>query len=515
VAGGSAQTRSRRLSLGRLDAVVFGLAGAVLLVSLVFGLLQIGQAARIEREVAIEQALSGLRTYAAFVQADLQSGHYRYVWKQLDRAVANGAIHCFVLRKPGGQLLVDDPAVSERCPPDLLVLSEDPSLPATQTTGPWVIHRSSVHPTDSSLGHMMLAMRSGGHGSLGGTNVAAVVTQVSVFLLCLLLGVFSIRWVYSRSMTNIRQVISDVADGFAPRVDAHGLVPSPVAGALAKLGAELVTIRQELVEKSKLAAVAQAAQTLAHDVRSPFSLFKVLLDTIPTIQDTESLVFFTKSAIPEVQRSMDTVDGLLQDIVQIGSPEAELHLDNVTPEHVIHEALHGVFRAQPESDVTIDWGGDPSLVLRVDENRIRRVFTNILLNACQAMSWRGRIWVTCRRKANHGDFLEFVIGNDRTFIPRETQDKLFEAFFTANKRGGTGLGLAIAKKWVLAHGGQIECRSKKTAEHPDGFVEFRFTVPCGTVNPSEHLARPQIKNHSSRYVMSIALECPNASTLMI
>jgi signal transduction histidine kinase len=362
---------------------------------------------------------------------------------------------------------------------------------------------------------MMLAMRLGGYGSLRGTNVAAVVTQVSVFLLCLLLGVFSIRWVYSRAMNNIRQVISDVADGLAPRADAHGLVPSPVAGAIAKLGAELVTIRQELVEKSKLAAVAQAAQTLAHDVRSPFSLFKALLDTIPTIQDTESFVFFTKSAIPEVQRSMDAVDGLLQDIVHIGSPEGKLHFEAVTPERVVDEALHGVFRAQPESDVTIDWDGDPSLVLHVDENRIRRVFTNILLNACQAMLWRGRIWVTCRRKANHGDFLEFVIGNGRTFIPRETQDKLFEAFFTANKSGGTGLGLAIAKKWVLAHGGQIECHSEKTAEHPDGVVEFRFTVPCATGNPFEHLPRPQVKSHSSRYVMRIALECQKASTSMI
>jgi hypothetical protein len=54
---------------------------------------------------------------------------------------------------------------------------------------------------------------------------------------------------------------------------------------------------------------------------------------------------------------------------------------------------------------------------------------------------------------------------------------LFDAFFTNGKKSGTGLGLAIAHKLVTAHGGRIWCTSSVTPEHPEGKVEFFFTLP--------------------------------------
>jgi signal transduction histidine kinase len=56
-------------------------------------------------------------------------------------------------------------------------------------------------------------------------------------------------------------------------------------------------------------------------------------------------------------------------------------------------------------------------------------------------------------------------------IPKEIEDRLFQSFVTAGKRGGTGLGLAIVKKIVDEHGGRIEVRSSSAG------ATFELTFP--------------------------------------
>lgn len=74
--------------------------------------------------------------------------------------------------------------------------------------------------------------------------------------------------------------------------------------------------------------------------------------------------------------------------------------------------------------------------------------------------------------ASKEDFIELRIRNTDSFIPEEELGQLFDAFYTRNKKGGTGLGLAIAKKIVIAHRGEIWCKSSKEIG-----VEFGFTLP--------------------------------------
>ena len=111
-----------------------------------------------------------------------------------------------------------------------------------------------------------------------------------------------------------------------------------------------------------------------------------------------------------------------------------------------------------------------SHMILVEPHKVRRVFSNILSNAVQAVGRGGHIWFNTKED---GKQIVFCIGNSNSFISNEDHSRLFEAFFTKNKKGGTGLGLAIAQKVVQAHGGEIWCKSSLEKMT----VEFFFSLP--------------------------------------
>jgi DNA-binding NarL/FixJ family response regulator len=179
-------------------------------------------------------------------------------------------------------------------------------------------------------------------------------------------------------------------------------------------------------------------------------------------------------AVPDAEKALASVNGLISDVMEVGSTSTTLIQEATSPGALIDSALSEIFRIYPQSNVSIDYDFQHTSMVKVHVDKIARVFSNIIGNALEAMDFRGRIWFQTKE---YGEVIEFCLGNSGSIIPLESQPKLFEAFFTGGKKGGTGLGLAIAHKLVTAHGGRIWCESARTPEHPRGFVEFRFTLP--------------------------------------
>lgn len=102
--------------------------------------------------------------------------------------------------------------------------------------------------------------------------------------------------------------------------------------------------------------------------------------------------------------------------------------------------------------VDLEIQGDSGVTISADADQLRLVFTNLLLNAAQAMSNRGRIEVTIAVAGD--DRLELRVIDTGPGIPAEIRARVFEPFFTTKHRG-TGLGLPTAKRIVEAHGGEL------------------------------------------------------------
>ena len=113
-----------------------------------------------------------------------------------------------------------------------------------------------------------------------------------------------------------------------------------------------------------------------------------------------------------------------------------------------------------------------SISVMLDEALIERVFTNIIINAIQAMEVSGgKINISCSLEDNDNE-IHIKFKDTGPGIISEDIDKVFELFYTT-KSDGTGMGLALCQAIVKSHGGQIKLESEEGVGS-----EFTVILPC-------------------------------------
>jgi signal transduction histidine kinase len=223
----------------------------------------------------------------------------------------------------------------------------------------------------------------------------------------------------------------------------------PIGGAcvthvLAQVGAalRLEALRVEMVQRERLAAVGAMAATLAHEVRNPlgimFNAIGGLRRTLPdpTGDARELLVILEQEA--------DRLKHLVTNLLEFASPHASVR-EVVTLAPVIAEvvraASHDDSFARSAPTLRIDVPG--TLAARTDAVLLRRALLNLLVNAFQHVTPRGRVTIEAKRGLRGR--LALSISNDGPLPGEAVTRRMFEPFFTT-KPTGTGLGLAIVQR---------------------------------------------------------------------
>lgn len=214
-----------------------------------------------------------------------------------------------------------------------------------------------------------------------------------------------------------------------------------------RVEAELVRVREQLVQQTRMAAVGQVSASIAHDLRNPLGAIRnaayLLKRRLPT--SDEKIGQYLRVVEEEVNVA-DTIIGDLLEMTRAKEPRKQ-RTDLLALVFDISQRL------QPLSEV--DWRcasePDPFLVW-ADPHQLRQVLNNMLLNAVQAMGGQGVIEVTAARVM---PWDEITITDTGPGIPPENVQRIFEPLFTT-KAKGTGLGLAICKQIMEKHGGMIE-----------------------------------------------------------
>jgi signal transduction histidine kinase/ActR/RegA family two-component response regulator len=233
----------------------------------------------------------------------------------------------------------------------------------------------------------------------------------------------------------------------------------------------LVRALQNLRDAEQYRAIASTTQMLAHDVRKPFSKMRSGLSLIAGAESPERMRSVAERLVPEVEAAIRSINGMLGDILEVGSSSART-IESVDPTELLKRSLEDVFRTHLNAEIVIEGDFRHDRMVSVDPLKMQRVIQNILENAVQAMKGRGRIWLSTATK-DDGKIVQIRLGNSGSHIAPEDLPRLFETFFTKGKKGGTGLGLAIVKKIVEQHGGSISCSSD-----PAWGVEFTIELPA-------------------------------------
>ena len=235
---------------------------------------------------------------------------------------------------------------------------------------------------------------------------------------------------------------------------------------------ELKETQIQLINSEKMASLCQLVAGVAHEINTPVASIKsnngIVAKLLNSIQDTELKEMLTdineidKEAVNRISNIVTSLKKFVRlDEAELQEADINKELD-LTLELIRHETKNRI-------EIIKNYGEIPAV--KCFPNMLNQVFTNILINACQAIEGRGTITITTEYKDKK---LIVKIKDTGKGIPRNQLNKIFTAGFTTKSSGiGTGLGLAICTKIIEKHKGEIIVNSEEGKGS-----EFVITI-CG------------------------------------
>ena len=241
--------------------------------------------------------------------------------------------------------------------------------------------------------------------------------------------------------------------------------------------AEVESMTAQLVQAEKAASLGRMAQTVAHELNNPLSgilthaklssrrVMNLAPDAPPRAKVLDSLELIRAEAM----RCGNIVRDLLT-YARRGSAEfkqASLHALVERALQVVshHTELRGITTAR---ELTL---ADDQVVC--DPEQVVQMLVALLVNAVEAMSEGGHLFVKTAADAAAPDKVRLLVADTGVGIPPEIQPHIFDPFFsTKDQAKGVGLGLSVVYGIVQRHEGRIEVESR-----PGHGTTFIITLP--------------------------------------
>jgi len=236
----------------------------------------------------------------------------------------------------------------------------------------------------------------------------------------------------------------------------------------------LVKTQGDLVRAEKLAAVGELAAGVAHEINNPMAIIRgnaevLLMDLEPGHRNREEAEI--------IAQQVARVEGIVGNLLSFARHQRR-SLKPVSIDRILEEILRQARHHVPLEGIEVRReSGLGGTMIDGDENQLRQVFTNLIVNAVQSMDSGGILTVRTVID-NQAGSCRTEIGDTGYGIPPEQLKDIFTPFFTT-RQSGTGLGLSVSYGIVKNHGGMITVRSE-----PGAGSQFTVTLPLKQAAPS-------------------------------
>lgn len=215
----------------------------------------------------------------------------------------------------------------------------------------------------------------------------------------------------------------------------------------------------DLLKAQKAAAWQEVAQRIAHEIKNPLtpiqlSAQRLRKKAVEQAPDLRAVVDDATTAIINEVASLKTMVDEFSSFARMPVPQPEpLDLHDVLREVVqLYQAAYRDVRFH------LRFGADVPSAL-ADRNQMKRVFTNLVENAVEAIQKRGEVWVGTSYSPQPAR-IRIEVSDDGPGIDPDDRAKLFLPYFS-KKKTGTGLGLAIVQRIISDHNGQIRVADRQ------------------------------------------------------
>jgi signal transduction histidine kinase len=276
-------------------------------------------------------------------------------------------------------------------------------------------------------------------------------------LLIVTIAIFTKR--ITRPITELGQIAEKVAEG---NLDFGAPVSGPkemrtLSQTFNEMLSGLRSKRnlEELLQRAERSAVVgRLASGIAHEIRNPLNFINLSIDHLrasfaPKEEPSRAQYVHMLTTIKD---ELARLNRLVTDFLGYGRP-AKLKMREVDARSLIEE-VRDLVNTQAEQQgvaVNIEQDGHGDAKLQGDAELIKTCFSNLMINAIQAMPSGGALNISLR--PDNG-FLEIKFADTGVGIMPEDLGQIFEPYYST-KETGIGLGLPLTKKIIEEHGGKI------------------------------------------------------------
>jgi signal transduction histidine kinase len=250
--------------------------------------------------------------------------------------------------------------------------------------------------------------------------------------------------------------------------------------------------------RDRLVALGEMAAAIAHEVKNPLAGIEVMAGVLKrqaAVAESPDAQSLLNDIIDEAKMANQIVHEALEFVRPI-----RLQVEHTAIADVLQNAVTLADTKVPRREITLALKVEGDLPpIHGDHHQLCQLFTNLLINAFEALEGKGAVEILAREGVleeeglglgtdGHGRTIVVDVSDNGPGVPRELRDRIFNAFFTT-KPQGSGLGLAIVRKVVDAHDGRIDIQTGSQG------TRFRVTLPVSGASdwfdpkPAAH-ARP-------------------------
>ena len=220
---------------------------------------------------------------------------------------------------------------------------------------------------------------------------------------------------------------------------------------------ELEEAQLQIMHAEKMASLGKLATSVAHEINNPLGgilLFcEMILEEIPEDDANRPDLMQIRE---QTLRCKEIVKGLLEFGRMTDTHYSFIEINRTVEQGIALFANQAILQ-----DIEIVRDLDPKMPqIMGDASQLNQVFTNLIINAVDAMEGKGILTISTRLDEEAEEVLVSV-GDTGQGIDPEVRPRLFEPFFTTKPVGeGVGLGLSTSYGIVKRHNGRIEVESE-------------------------------------------------------